>query len=301
MSERRFNIVGLGEVLFDIFAPDKKMLGGAPANFAYVATKLGDRGMVASRVGDDSVGVEIIESLQASGVDVSLIQTDDSHASGTVLISLNGGQPEYKITANAAWDNLELNDAWRDAAATCDAVCFGTLAQRGEVSRIAITDFVAATREDALRIFDVNLRQEFYSADIVLQSLQLANVVKLNSDELPVVAELLEIPGTREFDVVKMLREKFDLRLACVTRGGSGSLLVTASEKSDHAGIEVEIADTVGAGDAFTAGMTHGLLRGHGLDEINERANRVGAFVASQVGAMPDFIDKIRDQKLNEF
>lgn len=284
----KFNVIGLGEILFDIFAPDKKMLGGAPANFAYVATKLGDRGMVASRVGDDTVGVEIIETLRASGVDVSLIQTDDSRASGTVLVSLNGGQPEYKISANAAWDNFNFSDAWRSAAANCDAVCFGTLAQRSEISRTAITGFIAATREDCIRVFDVNLRQQFYSVDVLRKSLQLANVVKLNTEELPIVAEMFEIKCTNEVDTAQNLRNKFNLRLACVTRGSNGSLLVTESKRSEHIGIKVEIADTVGAGDAFTAAMVHGLLRGHSLDEINERANRVGAFVASRTGAMPE-------------
>ena len=288
MSEEQFKIVGLGEVLFDVL-PTGKQSGGAPANFAYVSSQLGNQGIVASRVGSDEDGRGILKGLKSKSVDVSHIQTDAKHQTGTVKVSLENGQPGYEITANVAWDFIELTEDWRDLAANCDAVCFGTLAQRNSISRKTIQDFVNLTRHDCLRIFDVNLRQNYYSVEILHESLESANVVKLNNDELPKICELFEIKRADEKQSAKNLREKFDLRLICLTRGANGSLLLTENEFNENSGVEIKIADTIGAGDAFTAALTHGFLRRWSLDEINVFANKVGAFVASQTGAMPGF------------
>jgi fructokinase len=291
MSEKLFKIVGLGEVLWDVL-PTGKELGGAPANFAYVSKQLGNHGIVASRVGNDKNGREILQGVESKGVDVSHIQTDPEYQTGTVKVSLENGQPSYEITKTVAWDFLELNEDWNDLAKTCDAVCFGTLAQRNAVSRHTIQEFMKLVKTDCLRIFDVNLRQNYFSPDVIKDSLNLANVVKLNHEELPKLSEMFAINSLNEMEQAKRLCGKFKIKFMCLTRGGNGSLLLTEDETSEHCGIKVEIADTIGAGDSFTAAMSHGILRGWNLDEINVFANKVGAFVASQTGAMPDFPKK---------
>ena len=286
MSEKQFKIVGLGEVLWDDL-PDGKQLGGAPANFAYISNALGNRGIALSRVGDDEFGREILDELQAKNLPAENIQIDAEKPTGIVNVKLENGQPSYEIVENVAWDFLELSENWREIAAKTDAVCFGSLAQRGKVSRQTIREFVGLSK--GLKIFDVNLRQNYFSAQVIRDSLALANVAKLNHDELPMIAEMLEITGETQFETAKNLREKFDLKFLCVTRGANGSLLLSENEFSENAGLKITVKDTIGAGDAFTAAMTHGILRGRELDKINEFANKVGAFVASNTGAMPDF------------
>ncbi len=288
MSEKRFKIVGIGEILWDLL-PAGKQPGGAPANFAFIVSQLGDCGTVVSRVGDDRNGAEILEKLKSYGLEINEIQIDRKNSTGTVKVNLKNGQPEYEIIEPVAWDFLEMNDNLHDLAKKCDAVCFGSLAQRNSVSRKTIREFLRLTRNDALQIFDVNLRQKFFSPEILRESLVLANVVKLNNEELPKICEMFAVEGANETEQTKKLRGKFDLRLLCLTRGAKGSLLVTENGISENHGVKVEITDTIGAGDAFTAALTHGFLRGWSLNEINEKASRVGAFVASNEGAMPDF------------
>lgn len=287
MSEKGFKIVGIGEVLFDVLPSGEKMPGGAPANFAYISKQIGNDGVVLSRVGDDKNGKEILGELQAKNLSTGDIQIDGKHQTGIVNVTLENGQPSYQIVEDVAWDFLELTDNWREVAVNADAVCFGTLAQRSEISRQTIFELVGLTK--GLRIFDVNLRQNYFSSETLRQSFRLANVVKLNHEELPIIATMLDIKGENQVETAKKFRQYFDLQLLCITRGANGSLLLTANEIAEHAGLQVEVKDTIGAGDAFTAGLTHGLLRGWDLTEINDFANRVGAFVASQTGAMPDF------------
>lgn len=288
MFGKQFKIIGLGEVLWDVL-PTGKQVGGAPANFAFVAAQLGDCGIVASRVGKDASGAEITQRLQSFGVETSAIQIDETHVTGSVEVSLENGQPRYSIVESVAWDFLELSAEWQALAVQADAICFGTLAQRNAASQKTISDFLALTNPAAQRVFDVNLRQSFYSKKILANSFRLANVAKLNHEELSIIANFFEIDHKNQIECAARLREKFDLRLVCVTRGATGSLLVAENQISEHAGVRVTVKDTIGAGDAFTATMTHGLLRGWSLDEINEKANRVGGFVASQTGAMPVF------------
>jgi fructokinase len=288
MTENKFIIVGLGEVLWDDL-PSGKMPGGAPANFAYISTRLGDHGIVASRVGTDDNGRGIIEKFRTVDVDESHIQIDEEYPTGIVSVTLENGQPGYKIVETVAWDFLELNDDWRELAEKADAVCFGSLAQRNEVSRTTILDFLTYTRLESLKIFDVNLRQDFYSFEILRDSFSAANVVKLNHEELPVICEMFEIEGADEKEKARNLYHHFDLNFLCLTRGANGSLLISGDETDEHFGIKIKIADTIGAGDAFTAAMTHGILREWNVKRINDFANKTGAFVASQTGAMPSF------------
>ena len=199
-----------------------------------------------------------------------------------------GGQPQFDISEPVAWDFLQWTPLWQQLAQKADAVCFGSLAQRSPQSRATIRSFLRATRTEAVRIFDVNLRQNFYTSQILAQSMQHATIVKLNHEELPRIMHLLEHESSAEKDSARRLLSSYDLKLVCVTRGNGGSLLMSPDECSEHPGFKVKVADTVGAGDAFTAALVHQYLRGASLDQINETANRVGAWVASQPGATPD-------------
>lgn len=280
-------IVGLGEVLWDML-PAGRQLGGAPANFAYCSQLLGNRGIVVSRAGEDALGDELRECLRASGMSDDYIQTDPLHPTGTVKVELDAtGRPEFDITYPVAWDYLEGNADLQQLASQCDAVCFGTLAQRSEQSRKTILRFLDFTPTNCLRVFDVNLRQSFYSAEIILQSLEKANGLKLNDHELPIVSNLLGI-AVGEF--CKRVLARFELEFVSITRGERGSLLCGCDGISEHSGFRVEVQDTVGAGDAFTAGLVYEYLRGASLTQMNETANRIGAWVASKTGGMPKFV-----------
>jgi len=278
-------IVGLGEILWDLL-PAGKQLGGAPANFAYHAALLGNRGVVASRIGTDDLGTEILDLLMRLQLTTEHVQRDDDQPTGTVDVKLDEqGHPEYTIIEPVAWDALQWTDQWRQLAAATDAVCFGSLAQRHETSRTTIRNFLAATRDNAVRVFDINLRQHYYSDEILQYSLDIANIAKLNDDELPEVLRTLNLPATGMVDGAQRLLSLFELQLVCVTCGENGSLLITGTETQRAVGIHVNVADTVGAGDAFTAALCHHYLRGSDLGTMNNAANAMGAWVASQSGA----------------
>ena len=280
-------VVGLGELLWDMF-PHGKQLGGAPANFAYMTALLGDRGIVASCVGQDRLGQEAIWQLKSSGLDTSQIQVDPAHPTGTVLVKVDTkGQPEYTICEGVAWDHMAWTTDWQELAIAADAVCFGSLAQRSEVSRTTIRRFLQSVRADAARIFDINLRQAFFTPEILRVALLHANIMKVNHEELPRIIEIFGEKFKGETEAARWLVSEFGLKLICVTRGHRGSLLVCGNQINEHPGFTVKVADTVGAGDAFTAGLVHHWLRRTPLAEINLAANRLGAWVASQEGAMP--------------
>jgi fructokinase len=197
------------------------------------------------------------------------------------------GQARYEIAQPAAWDFLEWTSGWQTLAETADAVCFGSLAQRSEESRATIRRFVTAASPSAVKVFDVNLRQSYYSKEILAQSMRLADIVKLNDEELPRIMSLAGLPCKDELSSAQRLASTYDLKLVCITRGGRGSLLVRNGTFHEHPGFRVRVADTVGSGDAFTAGLVHEYLHGASLELMNEVANLVGAWVASEVGAMP--------------
>jgi fructokinase len=286
MTDGKHTIVGLGELLWDLL-PAGKQLGGAPANFAYITNLLGNKGVPASRVGNDSLGDAALQRLTQLGVSTEFVQRDALHPTGSVNVEIDRGQPRFEILQSVAWDFLDWSQPWQQLATEADAVCFGSLAQRSAQSQSTIRSFLNATRPRTVRVFDVNLRQNFYSRQILAESMRLATIVKLNHEELPKIMHLFEIASHGEMDSAQRLLSMHGLKLVCITRGDGGSLLISANECSEHTGIKVKVADTVGAGDAFTAAMVHGYLRGSSLKQINESANRVGAWVASQPGAMP--------------
>lgn len=300
MTEEPKLIVGLGELLWDLL-PAGKQLGGAPANFTVMSARLGNRGVIASRLGSDALGEEARAYLRPLPADLEYLQTDEEHATGSVSITLRDGHAEYVFHQPVAWDFLAATSQWLDLAGRADAVCFGTLAQRHHVSRAAIHSFLAATREDCVRVFDVNLRRPFYDAQLLAASLRRATLLKLNEIEMPIVMSLLglaEHSGSDESSLLQsaqLLLDRFPLKLICVTMGSQGSLLVAREAHHRHHGITTIVADTVGAGDAFTAALVCFYLRGAPLAVLNEAGNRWGSWVASQRGAMPALSAEARE------
>ncbi|HSZ17459.1 MAG TPA: carbohydrate kinase [Terracidiphilus sp.] len=293
-------ILGIGELLWDML-PQGPQLGGAPTNFTVMAGRLGNHAAVLSRIGRDDLGRSAVKLLDPFPVDTSHLQVDPSHETGRVTVTLQQGQPEYVIHQPAAWDSLELSDDWVQLAERADAICFGSLAQRSLESRQTVQTLAAQTSSACVRVFDVNLRAPFYSGESVQESLELATVLKMNDAEVSLVLGLLGLQSTEEenaawlrVDAERLLSEFPTLQMVAITRGGHGSLLVTRDEWHEHPGIPVQVADTIGAGDAFTAALTHYLLRGADLLTLNDAGNRWGAWVASQSGAMPVLPEAIR-------
>lgn len=290
-------ILGIGELLWDVL-PEGPRLGGAPANFTVMASRLGNHAAILSRIGRDDLGRKAVDRLDPLPADTSHLQVDPVHETGRVTVAFQGGQPHYTIHEPAAWDFLELTDEWVRLAERADALCFGSLAQRCRESRQTIQTLAAQASSTCIRVFDVNLRAPFYSGEVIQESLELATVMKMNDAEVPLVLGLLGLPADEgqpenrlRLDAERLLGEFPTLQMVAITRGGHGSLLVTRGEWHEHPGIPTKVADTIGAGDAFTAAMTHYLLRGEELSVLNEAGNRWGSWVASQSGAMPPLPD----------
>jgi fructokinase len=287
-------VIGLGELLWDLL-PEGARLGGAPANFAVMAGRLGDLAVVASRVGADALGRQAREELAELPAESDFLQSDSEYATGTVTVRLEGGEPQYTIHEPVAWDRLALTPEWRELARQADAVCFGTLAQRSEGSQATILAFLDETRRECVRVFDVNLRAPHWSGEVLRGGLGRATIVKLNAGELRQVlmgsgACPHPVEKADEEEILRGARrllERYPLELVCVTLGAQGSLLVTRRGDHRHYGLAAKVKDTVGAGDAFTAALTHYYLEGAPLAVLNEAGNRWGAWVASQAGGMP--------------
>ncbi len=290
-------VVGVGEVLWDMF-PEGKKFGGAPANFAYHARMLGADAHVVSCVGADNLGNEILRRLESLGLSRKYVAVDPDHPTGTVSVKVdNHGKPQYVIHEGVAWDYIPSMPWLVELAKRSDAVCFGSLAQRSPDSRATIRDLLAQTPDECLRVFDINFRQHYYNAETVAIGLEAANVLKLNDEELPEVARLLDLADDNgdinEDEVLASLLDQCGLKLIALTRGSHGSTLIGPQQRSDHPATPTEIVDTVGAGDSFTAAVTMGLLHDLPLETINERANQVAAFVCSQAGATPEMPEQL--------
>jgi len=279
-------IAGIGEILWDMF-PDGGRLGGAPTNFACHCQQLGGETYPVSCVGNDELGRQTLAALKQLSVNADFVQQSSTHPTGRVLVSLDAaGKPTYDILEDVAWDHLEFTPELGALAETLDAACFGVLSQRSERSRKTVRTFLCAMPERSLRIFDVNLRAQFFSKQRIEESLQLATVLKLSDEELPVLAGYFDLNG-EVTDQLSTLRDRFQLNLVAYTRGRDGSLLIGTDEVNEAPGLEVRAVDSVGAGDSFTAALCMGLLKGLSLSEVNTFANKVAAFVCSRKGACP--------------
>jgi fructokinase len=278
-------IVGIGEVLWDRF-PDADRLGGAPANFAFHAGQLGGSARTVSRIGADAEAKRLLDVLHEHEVDTEYIQRDAEQPTGSVIVQLNNGQPTYEITSPAAWDFLEVTSDLEELAKLTDAVSFGTLAQRNVASRATIQQFIESVPEKALRLFDINLRQSFYSREIIEFGIAHASVLKLNDEELATLAQLFDCSSKPEAFFERM-RVEFNLKGMALTLGENGCEIFYLNQRVHSIPPKTELKNAVGAGDAFAAALVIGLLRHDLLQYVADRANEVGAFVASQDGAMP--------------
>lgn len=280
-------VLGLGEVLWDIDG-DVHTLGGAPANVAFHAAQLGCRGIVASRIGTDRLGDDIVNNLQSRGLDLSALQRDAEHPTGRVIVDKRvPSRPQYDIQQHVAWDFLEADATLLGIATAVDAICFGSLAQRSPVSCDSIHRAIAAARPDCLIVFDVNLRQQWWHIDGIKRSLRAARIVKLNHDEVATLAPLLGAPV--EFaGFAAHVQQEYGVQTVCVTRAEDGCQVVGPTDHVELPGIEIELVDAVGAGDAFSAALIAATLNGWPLANAAQLANAVGALVAARAGAMPD-------------
>lgn len=282
------NVIGIGELLWDIL-PSEKKLGGAPCNFVYHAQQQGANGMVISAVGDDNLGMEIMDVLKEKKIFTGLIQVNDRPTSKVDVTLNRGGIPEYRIHENVAWDYIKFNQKIAKLVAEADIICFGSLAQRSVITRQTIEKILKSCKADALIVFDINLRQSYFGKEIIENSLKLCNVLKLNEDELPIVSEFLKLSSPDDEGQIKELIKKYHLQLVAFTRGSEGSLLVTPTEKSELATPKVQVKDTIGAGDSFTAAMMVGFSKEQSLEELHRKAVEISGFVCASVGAMPDY------------
>ena len=294
-------IAAIGELLWDLL-PAGPQLGGAPANFAAMLAQLSasaasrpvDTIFLVSRAGNDPLGLQARDQVGARCVRTDHISLDPIHSTGTVAVALDAQTgPSYEIHRDVAWEYVPETPQLAALAPSLDAICFGTLAQRAPVTRATLRRLVAATRADCLRVFDVNRREPDWTADAVLWGCAHATILKMNQEEVPHIAEAVGAPADerKPLPVAHFLLDRFPIEMVAITRGPEGSLLVTREEIHDHPGMPVTVADTIGAGDCFTAALTYYALRGCPLPALAEAANRWGAWAATQRGGM-NFLDE---------
>jgi fructokinase len=277
-------VVCIGEILWDCF-PDRKVLGGAPLNCAYMAQAAGARSLAVSRIGDDADGRAILDVLKQKELDGSAIQIDARHPTGIVDVKLSPkGEPTFTIVENVAYDHLDWDESLRGPLAECRALCFGSLAQRNPAARAAILRMLDAAPQ-ALKVYDINLRQHFYSREVLAEGFRRSQVVKLNDGEFETLTELFA-PDFK--DGIDGFMARYGIDLLAVTRGAGGCSLYRPGEEVRVPGLQVKVQDTVGSGDAFTAALILARLRGASLQETAREANALGAYVATRTGGTPE-------------
>ena len=287
-------VAGIGEILWDVVG-DTETLGGAPINFAYHAGQLGAAALAISSIGNDERGQKAISILAEHGIDTDHLTVIETAPTGYVEATVDtNGVATYVFPDGVAWDQIRIESATRELAPRLEAICFGSLAQRSDYSRAAIHHYLESLPADVLKVFDLNIRQNFYSTEIIRDSLHRADVLKLNDDEIALLARLENLQGSEEHLLTTMV-ERYELALAVLTRGEAGSLLVSPTAISDHRGHLTEVVDTIGAGDSFTAVIAIGILKDYDLNTINEHANRVASHVCGCRGAMVVMPDELRN------
>ena len=285
-------IVGLGEALWDVL-PDGKKLGGAPANFAYHAAQFGLDTIAISALGEDKLAEETIDALKEHNLNYLMPRVP--YPTGTVQVTLTGdGIPTYDIKENVAWDNIPLTDEMLEIAKNARAVCFGSLAQRNVVSRENIHKFLDTTPDDCVKIFDINLRQQFYTKEVIKESLKRCNILKINDEELVLIGRMFGYPGLDIENKCWLILGKYNLDMLVLTCGTNGSYVFTPGQMSFQETPKVEVADTVGAGDSFTGSFVGSILNGKPVPEAHKTAVQVSAFVCTQNGAMPVVPDRLK-------
>lgn len=285
-------VVGLGEALWDVL-PDGKKLGGAPANFAYHVGQFGMKSVAISALGEDKLAEETVAALEEKKLNYLMPRVP--YPTGTVQVELDDdGVPTYDIRENVAWDNIPFTPEVEDVARHCRAVCFGSLAQRNVVSRDTINRFLDATPDDCLKIFDINLRQNFYTKEVIQESVRRCNVLKINDEELVIIGRLFGYPGLDISNKCWLILGKYNLDMLVLTCGVNGSYVFTPGGMSYQETPHVEVADTVGAGDSFTGTFCAAILRGLPVKEAHRLAVQVSAYVCTQNGAMPVLPDSIK-------
>lgn len=278
-------IIGLGEILWDML-PTGKQLGGAPANFAYHVCRLGGNGWAVSAISDDELGREIRNTLSTKKLNTILEEVNEP--TGTVQVTLDAaGVPTYDITEGVAWDHIPFTERIGDLAKETSAVCFGTLAQRSPESRATIHKFIESMPTGSLKVYDINLRQKYYDENIISDSLRLADILKINDEELEIVSKMLCLSGTSE-ERCRAISREFNLKFVILTMGGDGSKVIL--EDSVHLSTpgKINIVDTVGAGDSFTAAFMLAYLRGESIEKAHTLATEVSSYVCTKAGAMPE-------------
>jgi fructokinase len=285
MTQRSFKVVGIGELLWDML-PTGKQLGGAPANFIYYCNQYEAQSWLVSAVANDQLGKEALAKVAEAGINSDYIEVLEDCPTGTVDVKLDGdGIPQYTISQDVAWDNIGFGSQLAELAAEVDAVCFGSLSQRSELSQSSIRQFLQNTSDSCIKIFDINLRQKFYSKQIIDDSLNMANVLKINDEELDIIAEMFKIEGS-QLEQLKKLADMKSLDTIILTCGADGSVIFHKGQTDRHPGIKCKPIDTVGAGDSFTAMVTVGLLAERPIEQINAQANKLAASVCQNPGAM---------------
>lgn len=298
MRTKRNYVVGIGEALWDVL-PEGKKLGGAPANFAYHVSQFGLQSRVVSAIGEDKLGNEILDNFQGKGLHTLIEKVE--YPTGTVQVQLdNEGVPCYDIKENVAWDNIPFTDKLKQLAQKTCAVCYGSLAQRNVVSRETINAFLDAMPEGKgqYKIFDINLRQGFYTKEIICNSMQRCNILKINDEELVTVSRMFGYPGIDLQDKCWILLAKYKLEMLILTCGVNGSYVFTPGSVSFVETPKVEVADTVGAGDSFTAAFVSAILKGKPVNEAHQLAVKVSAYVCTQNGAMPELPENLINRVL---
>lgn len=286
-------VIGMGEALWDIL-PDGKKIGGAPANFAYHVKQFGLDSFAVSAVGEDALGEELLQQFDEKGVTYHIDSVP--YPTGTVIVELDAdGVPQYNIRENVAWDNIPFTPELEEMARRTRAVCFGSLAQRNVVSRETINRFLDAVPDDGahLKVFDINLRQDFYTKEIIKDSLQKCNILKINDEELVIVSRLFGYPGLDLENKCWLLMGKYNLKMLILTCGENGSYVFTPGEVSIQKTPKVNVEDTVGAGDSFTAAFIANILKGRDVKEAHRIAVETSAYVCTQKGAMPKLPERL--------
>lgn len=285
-------VVGLGEVLWDML-PEGRKIGGAPVNFAYHAGQFGIDTMAVSAIGNDKLGEDTIAEM--NGKHLNHIFPSVPYPTGSVQVKLDKkGVPAYDIKENVAWDNIPFTNEIESVARSCRAVCFGSLAQRNAVSRNTIRKFIESTPSGCIRIFDINLRQNFYTSNVIHDSLELCNILKINDEEIMLVSRMFNYDSSNIENVCRTIMEDFSLEMVILTCGTKGSYIFTKGGVSFMPTPKVNVADTVGAGDSFTGSFCAAILRGLPVAEAHKKAVEVSAYVCTQNGAMPEIPESMK-------